>query len=82
MTDGPDMAGTRVIHVRCTDTGTWTVHPEGYEEPISTHSSETEAERAAHDHAAAHGGGHIVVRDRYRRTHVVRDQGSASRSPS
>ena len=82
MTDDTKMAGVPVIHVRCTDTGTWTVHPEGEAEPISTHDSETEAEMAACEHAEHHGGGHIVVRDRYRRMHVVPAQDSVSRSPS
>ena len=63
------------IHIRCTDTGTWSVHPEDHDEPLSHHASETEAERAARQHAEAHGNGPIVVHDRYARTHVVEGDG-------
>ena len=63
----------RVIHVRCTDTGTWLVHPEDAEEPVSLHGTETEAERAARKHAEDHGGGPVVIHDRYARTRVADD---------
>jgi hypothetical protein len=70
-----------VIHVRCTDGGTWTVHVGEGDDPISTHRSETEAERAARRYSERLGEGRIVMRDRYRRTHVVWDH-PARRHPS
>jgi hypothetical protein len=60
-----------LIHVRCTDTGAWTVHPGDCDRPVSVHGTETEAERAARERVEA-GGGAIVIHDRYRRTRVVR----------
>ena len=71
----------RVIHVRCSDTGSWMVHPEGDEEPASVHGTETEAEQAARRHAEECGGGPVVIHDRYARTHVV-DGGAESLGPS
>ena len=62
-----------VIHVRCTERGTWTVHVGDSDDPISTHPSETEAELAARRHCEWLGEGRIVMRDRYRRTHIVWD---------
>lgn len=64
-------AATGTIHVRCTDTGTWTVHPDDRVRPTSAHASETDAEAAARRHLEQHGGGAIMVHDRYRRTHVI-----------
>jgi Uncharacterized protein conserved in bacteria (DUF2188) len=63
--------GAHLIHVRCTDTGAWTVHPGDHDPPVSVHGSETEAERAARARMEARGGGAIVIHDRYRRTRVV-----------
>jgi hypothetical protein len=66
-----------VIHVKCTDTGNWLVHPEDCDEPISEHPNETLAELAALEHAAARGNGEVVVHDRYRRVHrasIARDE--------
>ena len=56
------------IHVRCTDTGTWTVHPGDADAALSSHASESDAERAAQEHAARFGE-RVVIHDRYRRLH-------------
>lgn len=48
------------------------IQPDDCREPISEHPTETHAERAAVRHAAAHGGGRVFVRDRYRRVHLAR----------
>jgi hypothetical protein len=73
-----DAMRLRVIHVRCTSTGVWSVQVDGEGNPVSIHGTETEAERAAHEHAEAHGDGPVIVHDRYARTRVVKDR----RSPS
>jgi hypothetical protein len=67
------MTAEPVIHVRCTDDGTWTVHVGEGEVLISTHLSETDAERVARSYSERLGEGRIVMRDRYRRTHVLRE---------
>lgn len=59
---------TKLIDVRCTETGTWSVVPEDCEAPLSTHASETEAERAAQAHASLEGA-RVIVHDRYERIH-------------
>ena len=67
------------VHVRPSGSGAWTIQPDDCPEPISEHPTETHAERAAVRHAAAHGGGRVYVRDRYRREHLaqaVRPDGS------
>jgi uncharacterized protein DUF2188 len=61
---------TKLIDVRCTQTGTWAVILAGCAEPLSTHVSETEAERAAREQAAR-GAATVIVHDRYERTHEV-----------
>jgi hypothetical protein len=43
------------------------VQREGDKRPLSEHSSETEAERAATVHAAATGTPEVIVHDRYQR---------------
>ena len=70
------------IHVRCTNTGVWTVHLEGEAAPVSSHSSATAAEQAAHEHAEAHGAGPVVIHDRYARTHIAQRHHSLSGSRS
>lgn len=57
------------LHVRCGPTGTWFVQVDGSQTRLSEHASETEAERAACERAAQHGGYKVVVHDRYARTH-------------
>ena len=59
-----------LIHVRCDERGTWFVHVGDSPTPVSAHSNETHAERAAD----ALAGGidsptEVVVHDRYARTH-------------
>jgi hypothetical protein len=58
----------KLIDVRCTETGTWSVLHADSEVPLSTHGSETEAERAAQAHAS-HVGARVIVHDRYERVH-------------
>ncbi len=62
---------TAPIHVRSSDTGVWSVQPEDLDHPLSEHTTETEAERAAIERAAALGCA-VVIHDRYRRVRVVR----------
>jgi Uncharacterized protein conserved in bacteria (DUF2188) len=59
---------TQSIDVRCTETGTWSVLPAGGDAPLSTHTSETDAERAAQAHAAKRGA-RVIIHDRYERVH-------------
>jgi hypothetical protein len=47
----------------------WFVQREGDDEPLSEHSSETEAERAATSEA---GTDDVIVHDRYERVHTAR----------
>ncbi|RKQ86047.1 histidine kinase-like protein [Solirubrobacter pauli] len=49
-------------------TGTWQVYLGTKDAVLSSHGSETDAERAAHQHAALHECRRIVVHDRYFRT--------------
>jgi anti-sigma regulatory factor (Ser/Thr protein kinase) len=51
-------------------TATWGVYVDSVADPLSEHTSETEAEAAARAHALTSGGEAIVVHDRYHRTHV------------
>jgi Uncharacterized protein conserved in bacteria (DUF2188) len=59
---------TESIDVRCTETGTWSVLRADADAPVSTHSSETEAEQAAQEHAAG-GAARVFIHDRYERVH-------------
>jgi hypothetical protein len=63
---------THLIHVLCTDTGTWLVQADDRDEPFSRHVSETAAERAALAMARRRGGD-VLVHDRYRRVHRATD---------
>jgi hypothetical protein len=59
---------TDLIDVRCSETGTWAVLPAGCDAPLSTHGSETEAERAAQAHAVERGA-KVIIHDRYEHVH-------------
>ena len=61
-----------LIHVRCNDAGIWSVHPDDLEGPLSQHTTETDAERAAVERAAALHDASVLVHDRYSRVHFVR----------
>jgi hypothetical protein len=64
------MASPREIHVRANATGAWFVQADQAEVPLSWHTSETEAERAALIEAATYPDEPaIVVHDRYDRRH-------------
>jgi hypothetical protein len=65
------MSAHHLIHVRCTGSGDWFVQPEDREAPISEHGCETEAERAAIEHAAGRDDTFVVVHDRYERVHFA-----------
>lgn len=60
-----------VIHVRPGVMGSWVVQPDDLEAPLSEHSNETEAERAAIDRAAALDDAPVVIHDRYTRVRIV-----------
>jgi hypothetical protein len=65
-----DMNFAPTLHVLPHARGSWRVQREGDERPLSEHSSETEAERAATRHAAtAPNAPEIIVHDRYGRLH-------------
>ena len=62
------------IHVRCDEGGTWFVHVDDDPVPVSAHPSETHAEHAAGELAREiEGACHVVVHDRYARTHPAAD---------
>jgi hypothetical protein len=61
---------TKLIEIRCTQTGTWSVIPADSDQPLSTHVSESAAERAARE-LAARGGARLLIHDRYDRIHEV-----------
>jgi hypothetical protein len=61
-----------LIHVRYGDRGNWVVQPDDRSDPISEHSSETAAERAAIAHAAGRADCDVVVHDLYTRVRFVR----------
>jgi Uncharacterized protein conserved in bacteria (DUF2188) len=65
------MPTTRRLHVHPDPSGRWRVQPEGEEQVLSEHSSESEAERAAARHAAPGDICEIVVHDRYHRVHTL-----------
>ena len=59
-----------LIHVRATPAGTWRVEPADPDEPVSEHSTATEAEREAQRFARA-ADADVVVHDRYGRTRIT-----------
>jgi hypothetical protein len=60
-----------VIHVRSSETGLWSVQREDRDVPLSEHTTETEAERAAIERAAALDDASVVIHDRYSRVRVL-----------
>ncbi len=60
-----------LIHVRCTAKGIWVVHPDGLDTPLSEHTNETEAERAAIACAAGLDDAEVVIHDCYTRVRIV-----------
>ncbi len=71
-TTSTEEGATTVVQVRCGPRGEWFVQEGRHGDPLSWHTSESEAEQAALDHVRAIGGGHVVVRDRYHRDHANR----------
>ena len=57
-----------LVFVRWADDGGWVVASD--DGPVSSHPREDEAERAAIRYARGHGGGLVVLHDRYCRCHV------------
>ena len=62
------MTSNPALHVLPHRLGTWFVQREGDHEPLSEHSSETEAELAA---TREPGADEIIVHDRYERVHTA-----------
>jgi hypothetical protein len=62
------MTSNPALHILPHRLGTWFVQREGDNEPLSEHSSETEAELAAVRDA---GDADVIVHDRYARLHVA-----------
>ena len=69
-----------LIHVRPIDTGSWIVHPDDTEVPLSEHTSETDAERAAVARASVEDCA-VIVHDRYARVHFVEPPSRGRRAP-
>ncbi len=57
------------VHVIPDHLTTWRVFDAGAPEPVSEHTSATDAEFAAREHAEDNGADRVVVHDRYHRTH-------------
>jgi hypothetical protein len=79
---------TKLIDVRSTETGTWSVVPADGDVPLSVHTSETEAEQVAQEHAARLGA-RVLIHDRYERVHecppiadAPSDTGTVSAEPA
>src|SRR5207249_2153511 len=64
------------LHVIADERTTWRVYEHGASAPLSEHTNETDAERAALTRADERGADRVVVHDRYHRTH------DAARSPA
>jgi hypothetical protein len=62
------MTSNPPVHVLPHRLGTWFVQREGDRQPLSEHTSATEAELAATRDA---GEGEVIVHDRYQRVHVA-----------
>lgn len=60
----------RFVFVRYGADRSWEVYTDDSGEPISTHATEGEAERAATRYARTIGGGNVVIHDRYCRVRV------------
>jgi len=57
------------VHVIPDERATWRIYDAGTHEPVSEHTSATDAELAAKARAADRGAQRVVVHDRYHRTH-------------
>ena len=57
------------LHVVSDDRTTWRLYDGQHREPLSEHSSATDAMLAAQARAQDRGGERVVVHDRYHRTH-------------
>jgi hypothetical protein len=51
--------------------GIWVVQPDDLDSPLSEHTNETEAERAAIARAATFDDAEVVIHDRYARVRIV-----------
>jgi hypothetical protein len=74
---------TPILHVRTGEGGSWLVEfdASGALERLSTHSDATAALRAATTWAREHGGGEVLIHDRYERVRTRR-LAPARRPPS
>lgn len=59
------------LHVLPNRLGSWRVQREGQDQPLSEHSSATDAERAAVRAAQSTGTPEVVVHDRYDRVRLA-----------
>jgi hypothetical protein len=69
--DAPVSGSAVVLHVRFEPASLWTVSTERGASPLSSHPDVSAAIDAARAYADRHGGGDIVVHDRYRRVRSV-----------
>jgi hypothetical protein len=56
--------------------GIWVVDPDDLDTPLSKHTNETEAERAAIEQAAALEDAAVVIHDRYARVRTLNHPGA------
>jgi uncharacterized protein DUF2188 len=68
---GVGAMSAHLIHVRCNDVGVWSVQADDLDAPLSQHTTETDAERAAVERAAAFNDASVLIHDRYSRVHFV-----------
>jgi hypothetical protein len=61
-----------LIHVQPGVMGIWVVQPDDLDGPLSEHTNETEAERAAIACAVSLDDASVVIHDRYARVRIVR----------
>jgi hypothetical protein len=60
-----------LIHVRPGVMGSWLVHSDDLDTPLSEHTNETDAERVAMARAVALDDAEVVIHDRYARVRIV-----------
>ena len=71
---------SHLIHVRPSKLGLWAVQPDDLDLPLSEHTNETEAERAAIQQAAVLDDAAVVIHDRYMRVRILRPGAGRARA--
>ena len=66
---------SHLIHVRPSNLGLWAVQPDDLDTPLSEHTNETEAKRAAIEQAAAFDDATVIIHDRYARVRIQHQRG-------